>query len=125
MHRGANAADALRDGPGIARIAADENLLQAAHHGAGAECVGNDAVLHHRFNAQVAFNASYGINDDACHGRLRLLLLFGVNFRDDLVLADIGDHRMGRNAGQRGQPTAVPTVSAVLSMPKPGNDARC
>ena len=69
MHRGAHAADALGDGPGIARIAADENLLQAAHHGAGAECVGDDAVFHHCLNAQVAFNASDGIDDYACcHG---------------------------------------------------------
>ena len=64
MHRGADAAYALGDGPGIARIAADQNLLQAAHHGAGAECVGDDAVFHHCLNAQVAFNASYGIDDD-------------------------------------------------------------
>ncbi len=63
MHRGAYAADALGDGPGIARVAALENFLQAAHHGACAECVGDDAVFHHRFDAQVAFNASYGIDD--------------------------------------------------------------
>ena len=49
-------------------IAAHENLLQAAHHGACAECVGDDAVFHHCFDAQVAFNASYGIDDDTrCH----------------------------------------------------------
>ena len=67
VHRGADAADALGNGPGVARIAADENLLQSANHGARAECVGNDAVFYHRFNAQVAFNASYGIDDNACH----------------------------------------------------------
>jgi len=48
MNRGANAAYALGYGPGIAWIAADENLLQAAHHGACAESVGDDAVLNHR-----------------------------------------------------------------------------
>ncbi len=103
VHRGAHAADALGDGPGIARIAADEDLLQAAHHGAGAECVGDDAVFYHRFNAQVAFNASDRIDDyTRCHSWLRLLLIFGVHFRDHAALAYVGHHRMGRDAGQRG-----------------------
>src|ERR1017187_4733026 len=34
VHRGAHAAYALGDCPGIARIAADQDFLQAAHHGA-------------------------------------------------------------------------------------------
>ena len=103
MHRGADAADALGDGPGVARIAAHEDLLQAAHHGAGAECVGDDAVLHHCLDAQVAFNASDGIDDDTrCHNCLRLLLIFSVHFRDHAALADVGDHGMGRDSGQRG-----------------------
>ena len=68
VHRSANAADTLGDGPGIARIAADENFFQAADHGAGAECVGDDAIFHHCLNAQVAFNASYRIDDYSCHG---------------------------------------------------------
>ena len=102
VHGGADAADALGDGPGIARIAADEDLFQAAHHGAGAECVGDDAVFHHCFNAQVAFNASYRIDDNACHRRLRLLLIFSVDFRNHAPLANVGDHGMGRNSGQRG-----------------------
>ena len=34
MYGGANAAHALSDGPGIAGIAANENLFQATHHGA-------------------------------------------------------------------------------------------
>ena len=56
----------------------------------------------------------------------RFLLLFGVNFSDDFLLANVGDDGVGRDTGQRGQtPTAVPTVSAVLSMPNPGNDGRC
>ena len=48
-------------------IAADEDLFQAAHHGACAECVGDDAVFHHCLNAQVAFNTSDRIDDYACH----------------------------------------------------------
>src|ERR1019366_9240903 len=66
-HRGTHAADALGNGPGVARIAADEDLFETAHHGAGRECVRDDAVFYHRFNAQVAFNASYWIDDNACH----------------------------------------------------------
>ena len=58
--------------------------------------------------------------------RLRLLLFFGVYFRDDFLLTNICNHGVRGNAGQRGQlPTTVPTVSAVLSMPKPGKLERC
>jgi hypothetical protein len=32
VHRGAHAADALGDGPGVARVASQENLLDAAPH---------------------------------------------------------------------------------------------
>ncbi len=127
VNRGAHAADALGDGPGIAGIAADEDLLEAAHHGAGAVGVGDDAVLHHRFNAQVAFNASDGIDNNSWHSSSRFLLIFGVDFGDDLLLADIGDkfYACAATPARVVRPTAVPMVSAVLSMPKPGNLDRC
>ena len=35
MHQRADAADALREGPGLARIATAQDDLDAAHHGAG------------------------------------------------------------------------------------------
>jgi len=82
----------------------NENLFQPADHGACAECVGDDAVFHHCLNAQVAFNSSYGIDDDSCHGALRLLLVFGVDFRDHFSFANVGHHRVGGNPGQRGYP---------------------
>ncbi len=102
MHRRAHAAYALGDGPRVARIAADQDLLQPAYHRACAECVRDDAVLHHRLNAQVAFNSSYGINNNACHSSSTLLLFFCVHFRNDLVLANVGDHRVRGHSGQRG-----------------------
>ena len=102
VHGGADAADALGNGPGIARIAALENLLETANHGAGAESVSNDAIFHDCLNAQVAFNASNGIDDDACHNFSRLLLIFSVDFRDHAPLAYVGDHCVGGNTGHRG-----------------------
>src|SRR5580693_8437116 len=103
MHRGADTAHPLGDGPRIARIAPDQNLLQAAHHSAGAEGVGDDAILHHRFNAQVAFNASYRIDNNSWHSSSRLFLIFGVNFGDDRVLAYVRDDGVRGNPGERGQ----------------------
>ena len=70
MHRGADAANALGDCPGIARVATNENLLKSANHCAGTVRVCDDAVFYHRFDAQVTFNTSYWIYDDACHRRL-------------------------------------------------------
>ena len=46
VHGCADATDALRKVPRIARIAALEDQLQPAKHGAGAPGVGNDAVFH-------------------------------------------------------------------------------
>ena len=56
--------------------------------------VGDDAVFYHRFNAQVAFNSSYRIDDYACHGPLWLLLFLCVNFCNHFMFAHIGDDRM-------------------------------
>src|SRR5581483_3837931 len=67
VYRGTDAADTLRDGPRIARVAADENLFEAPHHGSRAEGVGDHAVFHYGLNAQMALDASYWIDNDACH----------------------------------------------------------
>ena len=103
MHGGADAANAFGNGPGIARVTALENFLEAANHGAGAESVSDDAVFHDCLNAQVAFNASNGIDDDACHRFSRLLLIFSVDFRDHAPLTNVGDDRVGRDAGNGGE----------------------
>ncbi len=68
MHRGADAADALGEDPGVARVASAENQLNAAKHRAGAPGVGDDAILHLDLDAQVALDTGHGINGDACHG---------------------------------------------------------
>src|SRR3954447_15754688 len=103
MDRGAHAAYALGDGPCVTRVAPDEDLLEAADHGTGAECVRDDAVLHHCFYAQVAFNTSYGIDNNSWHSSSRFLLIFGVNFGNHLLLADIGDDGVSGDPGERGQ----------------------
>jgi len=59
VNRCAYSANTFGDGPGVAGIAADEDLFETADHCSGAESVSDDTVFHHRFNAQMAFNAGY------------------------------------------------------------------
>src|SRR6185312_599032 len=67
MHGGAYAADTLCPDPRLARIAAAEDQLDPAEHGAGAPRVGDAASVHLGLNAEVALNASDRINNDAGH----------------------------------------------------------
>ena len=74
MHQGAHAADALGEGPGVARVAPAQNDLDAAHHGAGTRGLGDDAVgVGLGLDAQMTFDAGDGIDDDGlcCHGMPR------------------------------------------------------
>jgi len=66
---GADAADAFAESPGVAGIAALEDDLQAAPHGAGRHGIADVAgVIEHGLDAEMAFDTRYGINNDAsCH----------------------------------------------------------
>ena len=64
MHRRADAANPLTKCPGVARIAAFENYLQAAHHRAGAPGINDFTILNLCFDAKMAFDTSDGINHD-------------------------------------------------------------
>ena len=48
-------------------IAALQNHLDAAEHGAGTPGVGYLSAIEIGFDAEVAFNAGDGIDNDACH----------------------------------------------------------
>jgi hypothetical protein len=66
VHQRAHAADALREGPGLARVAPLQDELDAAHHrarapGAADAAVGRGLGL----DAQVALDAGDGVDDDA------------------------------------------------------------
>ena len=65
MHRGADAADALGDGPGIARIAADQDVLDAAPHLAGRPGLLDLAAVDLDVDTQVAFDAGDRIDRDS------------------------------------------------------------
>ena len=66
VHQGADAANALSEGPGVARIAALEDQFDAPDHGAGAVGAGDLAVrVGFRLDAQMPFDAGDGIDDDA------------------------------------------------------------
>src|SRR5208282_6569066 len=66
---GADAADAFAEGPGVTWVAALEDNLEAAPHGAGRHGVADVAgVIEHGLDAEMAFDARYRINNDAsCH----------------------------------------------------------
>jgi hypothetical protein len=59
-----HAADALRESPRIARIAALQNDLDAAHHGAGARRLGDDRAVELRLDPQMSFDPRDGIDHD-------------------------------------------------------------
>ena len=79
MHQRAHAADALGEGPGVARVAAAQDDLDAAHHGAGGGGrVMSPCVIGFRLDAQVAFDAGDGVDDDAfAHVGFILVEVFG------------------------------------------------
>ena len=66
VHQRAYAADALRESPCIARIAALENDLDAAHHRAGARRARDHRAVVFRLDAQMPLDPSDGIDDDSC-----------------------------------------------------------
>src|SRR6185369_7255367 len=69
VHGGAHAANALAEGPRIARVAALEDDFKAADHRAGAPGIDDFAVLDFGLDAEVAFDAGDGINNNAfAHG---------------------------------------------------------
>ncbi len=72
MDQRADAADALRKGPCVARIAALQNDFDAAHHGAGTRRLRDHRAVELRLDPQVPFDARDGIDDDGLctHGRL-------------------------------------------------------
>ncbi len=62
MDRGAHAADALGDGPGVARVAAEQDQFDAAPHLARGPGLPDAAAIDIDVDAQVAFDAGDGIN---------------------------------------------------------------
>src|SRR5208282_4164488 len=63
-----HSAEALGEKPGIARVAAAENVLDTAPHGARRPCVADRIVVHFDINAKVAFNSRDRVNrDSVCH----------------------------------------------------------
>ena len=67
VHRRADPADALGKGPGITRVAALEDDLDSAEHGRGRPSVCDFALVDFRFDAQVAFDAGHGVDNDMGH----------------------------------------------------------
>ena len=123
------------EGPGVARVAALEDHLEAADHGAGAVGVDDLAVLDLDLDAEVPFDAGDRVDDDAvghvtslpcAAGSSATSSLLSISSWISLPLADVGGDGVGGDAAAAATPAATrPTLSAVVSMPKPGNDGRC
>ena len=62
VHRGAHAAEALGKQPGFPRVAALEDVLNAAPHRAGGPGIRDCAVFHFHVDAEVAFNPADGVD---------------------------------------------------------------
>jgi hypothetical protein len=69
VHRGAHAAEALGEEPGVAWVAAAENVLDAAPHGARSPCIADRIVVNFDIDAKVAFNSGYRVNRDSFRHR--------------------------------------------------------
>ncbi len=115
VHQGADAADALGEGPGVARVAALQDQLDAAHHGAGAVGAGDLAVVAaFRLDAQVALDAGDGIDYDSCvHScaprwlRWAPVWLRVTNARNQCISLPNGSHTSSRATLRMCSPSSV------------------
>jgi hypothetical protein len=76
---GAHAADALDEGPGVARVAALEDDFQAAPHGAGGYRVADHVVgVEVDLDAHVPLDAGHRVDDDAPAAVVEVEALGGI-----------------------------------------------
>ena len=62
MHQRADATDTLSKGPGVSRVAAFQDGLNTAHHGAGRIGLLDFIAIHLGFNAQMTFYTGDRVN---------------------------------------------------------------
>ena len=80
VRAGAHTADALGEGPGVARIATAQDHLQTAPHGAGRDGVADDVVrVEIDLAAHVTLDAGHGVDDDTPPGGVELEAVGGLN----------------------------------------------
>ena len=71
VRAGAHAADALGEGPGVARVAALQDQLDAAPHRAGGDRVADDVIgVNVHLHAQMALDAGDRVYHDAAAGSI-------------------------------------------------------
>ena len=130
MDGGADSAGAFGESPGVTRIPAFEDFFETADHGSRAVGVCDDAILHYGLNAKMTLDSGNRVDDNACHKRSPHLLdcseadsscssVMSLCLRILVLMACAATPAIAPI------PTTVPTVSAVLSIPNPGNAARC
>jgi hypothetical protein len=67
VDRRTDAADPLGESPGVSRVAALEDGLDASEHGRGGPGVSHHTAIDFRFDPQVALDAADRIDHDAGH----------------------------------------------------------
>ncbi len=131
MHGRADPAGPFAKGPGVARIAPLKDLLESAHHRARAIGIHNLPVFHFRFDAEVTLDAGNRVNDNSGSHQVppSLLevggLLSSISCWMSLCLRILVRMAWAAMPAAVAAPIASPTLSAVVSMPKPGNEGRC
>ncbi len=131
MHRCADPAGPLREGPCVPGVTPLEYPLEPPDHRPGAERVDNLAVPDFYFNAEVSLDTRDRVDDDAVghqappffespDGSLSLISCW-MSFRF-LILVETAWTAIPAAVAT---PRTTPTLSAVVSIPNPGKDARC
>ena len=67
MDRGAHAANPLREGPGVPRIAAAQDQLDAAKHRRRGPGFLHGAAIDFRLDAKMALDPRHRVDNDVCH----------------------------------------------------------
>ena len=78
VHGGAHAADALREGPGVTRIAPLQDQLDPAEHRRRRPGVAHGAAVDLGLDAEVPFDPGHRVDDDAAHDP-SFFVVVGVN----------------------------------------------
>ena len=124
VDRRADAADTLGEEPGVARVAALEDELDAAEHGARAPRLGDFAAVHLRLDPQVSLDPRDRVDGDLGHHRSSSLAFWLLVDRAQLG-ADRGGHAVGgeHRRGAADDPGADPVRRGLHAESRHGRQA--
>ena len=115
MDRGAHAADPLGESPGIARVAAAQDQLDAAKHRRRRPCLFHGAAVDFRLDAKMAFDPRDGIDNDMRHHSASDPSSFEECASDSMAhdLADTMHRRRCRREAGQAEPDRVDPAADI------------